>query len=337
MRVWFNRWFSTAYHLITLMRAGAPDGTVFVGSSPNPHMLYRLVCDEWEEEPALPPGEEYAAFALRFCREHAIDVFFPRHALTELARHRDAFRAQGTILATGAAEMMALLDDKAAAYEFFAARMPALVPPYRVAHSYEEFVAAYEELRPLCARVCYKLTQDEGARTFRVIDDRIAEAGAVWSKPGTKLTWEMAQKIMRGYDFSVPFLLMPYLDGREISADCLQTAAGPIVIPRFKTDHRYSEVCFDADIMALCKEVMQHLQIDVPINIQLRSDGTRYFLLEVNPRMSGGLQLSCLAAGINVPAIALSRLVGTELPWAYPEHGGVRRVANLETPQLLEG
>ena len=130
---------------------------------------------------------------------------------------------------------------------------------------------------------------------------------------------------------------MPYLDGQEVSVDCLQTARGAIIIPRFKTDHRYSEIRFDADIMALCERIMTLLQIPVPINIQLRSDGTHYYLLEINPRMSGGLQLSCLAAGINVPDIAVNRLVGTEKPWAYPDRSRVRRVANLETPQLLEG
>ena len=232
---------------------------------------------------------------------------------------------------------MALLDDKAATYAFFAEHLPEIVPAYRVARSYEAFVAAYEELRPCCARVCYKLTEDEGATTFRVIDESVAAPGAIARKPGTKLTWAMAQQILRGYDFSVPFLLMPYLDGQEVSVDCLQTARGAIVIPRFKTDHRYSEIRFDADIMALCERIMTLLQIPVPINIQLRSDGTHYYLLEINPRMSGGLQLSCLAAGINVPDIAVNRLVGTEKPWAYPDRSCVRRVANLETPQLLEG
>ena len=337
MRVWFNQWFSTAYHLIALMRAGSPGRFTFVGSSANPNMLYRLVCDAWETEPVLPVGTAYVEYALRFCRAQGIDVFFPRRALTILAQHQDAFRAQGTILAAGAADTMALLDDKAATYAFFAEHLPEIVPAYRVAHSYEAFAAAYEELRPCCARVCYKLTEDEGATTFRVIDESVAAPGAIARKPGTKLTWAMAQQILRGYDFSVPFLLMPYLDGQEVSVDCLQTARGAIVIPRFKTDHRYSEIRFDADIMALCERIMTLLQIPVPINIQLRSDGAHYYLLEINPRMSGGLQLSCLAAGINVPDIAVNRLVGTEKPWAYPDRSRVRRVANLETPQLLEG
>lgn len=337
MRVWFNQWFSTAYHLIALMRAGAPDTAFFIGSSANPYMLYRLVCDAWQTEPALPIGEAYVAYALRFCREQGIDVFFPRRGLTLFAQHQEAFRAQGTILAAGSADVMALLDNKAATYAFFGEHMPALVPAYRIAHTYEEFVAAYEELRPRCTRVCYKLTEDEGATTFRVVDDSLLTAGAITRKPGTKLTWEMARTILRGYDFSVPFLLMPYLDGQEVSVDCLQTQRGAIIIPRFKTNHRYAEIRFDAEIVATCQRIVELLPIDVPINIQLRSDGTKYYLLEINPRMSGGLQLSCLATGINVPDIALSQMTGTEKAWHYPDRSRTWRVANLETPKLLQG
>lgn len=337
MRVWFNQWFSTAYHLIALMRAGSFGAFTFIGSSANPHMLYRLVCDEWQTEPELPTDEAYAQFALAFCREHSIDVFFPRRGLTLLSHFHAAFRAQGTVLAAGDAAVMDLLDDKAATYAFFKKHLPALVPAHRIAHSYEEFVAAYEALRPHCARVCYKLTEDEGATTFRVIDDSILAAGDIARKPGTKLTWEMARTIVRGYDFSVPFLLMPYLNGQEISVDCLQTKRGAIIIPRFKTNHRYAEIRFDKEIVATCQSIMALLQIDVPINIQLRSDGTRYYLLEINPRMSGGLQLSCLATGINVPDIALNRLIGIEKAWQYPDRSRTQYVANLETPKLLQG
>ena len=81
--------------------------------------------------------------------------------------------------------------------------------------------------------------------------------------------------------------------------------------------------------------MMNLLQMDVPINIQFKGDGEKYFLLEINPRMSGGLQLSCLATGVNVPDIALSQLLGKEKPWQYPDRSRVYRVANLETPKQL--
>ena len=50
--------------------------------------------------------------------------------------------------------------------------------------------------------------------------------------------------------------------------------------------------------------------------------------------MSGGLQLSCLATGINLPAIALQQLLGKEMPWNYPDRKE-QRVAHIETPICL--
>ena len=82
--------------------------------------------------------------------------------------------------------------------------------------------------------------------------------------------------------------------------------------------------------------MMNLLQIDVPINIQFKGDGEKYCLLEINPRMSGGLQLSCLATGINVPDIAVHQLLGEEKPWQYPDRSRVYGVANLETPKRLK-
>ena len=52
MRIWFNHWFSTAYHLIRMMREGTPEA-VFVGSNENVRAIYRQACDEWYAEPAL--------------------------------------------------------------------------------------------------------------------------------------------------------------------------------------------------------------------------------------------------------------------------------------------
>lgn len=336
MRVWFNHWFSTAYHLIEKMREGAPEQCTFVASSANPHALYRLVADEWHQEPPLLAADEYVEYCLEFCKEQQIDIFFPYRELTRLSRYSEEFRAAGTILAVGSDyNIMRLLDDKAATYAFFKMREAAIVPTHIVAGTYEEFVAAYERLRPRCVRVCYKLTKDKGAETFRVVDDTLLNAGDVRRKPGMKLTWEIAKKIVKGYDFRVPFMLMAYLDGQEISVDCLKTPKEPIIIPRFKTNHRYAEIRFDEEIVQKCRQILEHLPINVPINIQFKSDGKKYFLLEINPRMSGGLQLSCLATGINVASIALYQLLGKEQPWQYPDRRKVYRVANLETPQLL--
>ncbi len=38
-------------------------------------------------------------------------------------------------------------------------------------------------------------------------------------------------------------------------------------------------------------------------------------MLEVNTRMSGGVQMACLGSGINIPNIAVNKLLGIDKHW----------------------
>ena len=337
MRVWFNHWFSTAYHLIRLMRAGAPTPLYVLGSSRNPFAVYRAACDEWRTEPECGTDAEYAAFCLDFCREHDVDVLVPRRGLAALAERRDQFARLGVrLLCGGDAALLRALEDKARTYALLAERGFAdLVPDHRVVRSLDEFRQARADLRRRHERLCYKLTEDEGAVTFRVLDETLEAPEALRRRPGAKLSPAAAERILDAYDFSVPVLLMPWLEGPEISADCLMTAQGPLVLPRRKTDHRYSVVSFDPAIIDLCRRIVDNLGLEAPLNLQFRAHRGGIFLLEINPRMSGGLQLACEATGINVPALALGRLLGREQEWRSPGWRE-RRVAHIETPICLD-
>ena len=84
---------------------------------------------------------------------------------------------------------------------------------------------------------------------FRVIDDDIESLTGLYSKPGSKITLLAAIKVLKNYDFKIPILIMPYLDGVEISVDCMKTPTGNIILPRYKTNKRYSEIIFDSQII----------------------------------------------------------------------------------------
>ncbi len=54
---------------------------------------------------------------------------------------------------------------------------------------------------------------------------------------------------------------------------------------------------------------MDKVQLKFPCNIQFKIKEGIPYLLEINTRMSGGLQMACLAADINIPNIALNKLL----------------------------
>ena len=58
------------------------------------------------------------------------------------------------------------------------------------------------------------------------------------------------------------------------------------------------------------------------------------FILGINTRMSGGLQLLCNASGVSVPMIALYKLLGDSIEWSYPESDLIK-VAHIEIPICL--
>lgn len=335
MRVWFNHWFSTAYHLINMIKAGDPGKFAVIGSSTNREAIYKQACDEWYYEADGLSSDEYIDFCLTFCKEHEIDIFAPRRFLVDIVRNAERFDEIGVkLFADTCADTIEMLDNKLSTYDYFRTLDPEYVPEVRIAKSFEEFKASYEELKRKASRVCYKLVIDEGARSFRVVDDRIECTSALLEKPGAKITWPAALKVLKQYDFSNPMLLMPYLSGVEISADCLATPSGNLIIPRYKTNKRYSEVIFNADVMAECSRMMDKLGLKMPLNIQFKKDADKLFLLEINPRMSGGLQLSCEATGLNVPSIAINQLLGIERSWKYPAISA-QKVAHIETPICL--
>ncbi len=334
LRIWFNHWFSTAAHLIRLMRDSFSEPMTVIGSNSNGKAVYRQVCDEWYPEEELPPAE-YVEFCLRFCEEKRVDVFVPRRGICAVSAAADRFAAAGVrLLAERDGALTALLDDKLRTYAFFGEAMPETVPEYRLAHSLDEFRAACDTMAAPSGRLCYKLTVDEGARSFRVIDDSIEGISALYVKPGAKITRRAAEAVLSAYDFSIPVMVMPYLSGADVSVDCMETANGRLMLPRFKVG-RYTEVKPDSKVLDLCERIMDLMRFEMPANIQFKMEQGTPYLLEINPRMSGGLQLACLATGINMPGIALHKAIGENMPWAYPEPWHTAGVVNLETPVIV--
>lgn len=90
MKIWWNHWFSTAYHLINLMKNDNTDITI-IGTNLNPDCVYKMVCDEFYKEPSFRSTDEYLKYCLSFCQEHSIDVFVPRHNLTQIIKHKSEF------------------------------------------------------------------------------------------------------------------------------------------------------------------------------------------------------------------------------------------------------
>ena len=332
VRVWFNHWFSTAYYIINLLKQDEQIHFYVIGSNERRYSVIEEACDEWYMEPTYGVNEEeYIDYCLEFCKEHEINVFAPRRGMLAVVKHRHLFEAIGVkILADPDYEKLKRLNNKKETYRFFEQMGIGNVPPYYVVNHVEDFKRAYERLTNQFRRVCIKFTEDEGATSFRVIDNRMEGYNSLFTYPGMKMSYEALIEALSEQTTFKELMVMPYLEGEEVSIDCLKTPTGIIYVPRIKQGTRISQVEYKPVFKTLCEQFYERIGLEGPCNIQLRyHEGTPY-LLEVNTRMSGGIQQSCLAAQVNIPNIAINALLGNEVPWELCQE--TKRISYREEP-----
>lgn len=295
-------------------------------------------CDVAEVEPRHVGDDEYAAYALDFCRRHRIDVLIPPRRLAALAGLADVFADAGTHLMCSPPAAVEVLTSKTRTYEEArAAGVP--VPPWRAVRDAAGFRDAVAELSADGERVCVKPAGEYSAFGFRILDDRplrirdllappvpLASVGAV--------TDALARAADEGE--TVPeFLVMPYLDGPEVSVDCLSAPGGRalVAIARSKQG-RYRLLLDDPEVTAIARRLVEHFGLAYLSNVQLRHRHGSPVLLEANPRASAGIFQTAFT-GVNLPWAAVRLLLRGETgPLPEPRLGA--RIAVIETATQVE-
>ncbi len=331
VRVWFNHWFSTSYRLIELMKQDSEEVYV-IGSNTQKDSVIQLVCDEWYEEPRLD-GEEYIEYCLAFCKEHKIDVFVPRRKMVEISKNRARFESIQTRVMVDDYETIEILNDKVKAYDLFADLDCVKIPEYHLVNDVNSFEKAYESLKENHDRICIKFVRDEGGMSFRKIVDKVDKFAKLRMYPGSDVAYDELVEVLKEQGEFDDLMVMPYLPGDEISVDCLDTSDGLIAIPRVKGNARHEYVDFDEHILNMTRKVMEKVKLKYPCNIQFKIKDDIPYLLEINTRMSGGLQMSCLAADVNIPNIALNKILGKRTDWSMDT--GRKTVSYIEIPKII--
>ena len=332
IRVWFNHWFSTSYRLIELMKENEGEQVWVVGTNKQYNSVIRNVCDEWYNEPATD-GDAYVEDCINFCREHRIDVFVPRRKMLEISKNMDRFHEIGVKVMADDYSRLKLLADKASTYELFRAQDGLAIPEYRIVNTAKEFEQAYLELKSKYSQICVKFVFDEGGMSFRKISEEENPHHLLKMYVENSVPFNLYLEWLRMTEPLDSLMVMPYLSGKEISVDCLSTPSGLIAVPRYKDAARHEEIIYDDRIMDMVNRIMEIIGLEFPCNIQFKLEKGEPYLLEINTRMSGGLQMSCLATGVNIPNIALNKLLGKDIPWSFERNN--RIVSYVEVPQII--
>lgn len=330
-RIWLNHWFSSAYNIINLIKENESDFYI-IGSNRNINSVMKNVCDEWYQEPVLE-GEAYVQFCINFCKEHEINLFVPRRGMLEISKYIYLFHEIGTKVMVDEYEIISLLNHKDKAYELFIKEGIGSVPEYGIVTNVEDFILEYRKLCKKYQQVCFKYVHDEGGQSFRLISNGKKGYESLFNNANSGILFDDVVEALQERKEFEPVMIMPYLPDQEVSVDCLKTEQGIIMLPREKGETRIEKLIFDENILSVCKTFYDKVELECPCNIQFKYlDGIPYFL-EVNTRMSGGVQMACLAAGVNIPNIAVNKMLGVHKKWSYEKIE--KYVSHVEMPIIV--
>lgn len=316
IRVWMNNWFSQSADIISLIKEENPD-VYIIATNGVENPAIQKESDEWyiEGKGKASTEEEYIEYALEFCKEHKIDILMPLRKMVEISKNREEFRRIGVkLIVPSEHQMMEKLNSKIETYRMLEEIIPNNIPAYGVANNVREFEKAVDTILDLNRRVCFKYAEDIACRSFRIIemgqscmDDLSKE-----SKRGIK--YRDAIKMFSSTEEFKDIIVMELLDGYEVSCDCLRVGNKNIVIPRIKLNTRIQEVSMHKKLIDTCNNILDTIKYDAPCNIQFKmTEDGEPMLLEINTRMSGGVQIASWATKINLPSIAINKFLGREV------------------------
>lgn len=336
-RVWFNKTFSSVTEAIRLIReADLIRDYQIVCSSTNPYAAAFLEADESATEPSGLKGSDYLKWCIVFCLENNIDIFVPGKEAILVSAERDRFAEQGVrVLCVATHEVLNLLNDKA---NFYQSVDLILAPPpaFRVFDTADQFDSAYKDLRKFHAKLCLKPAVSVYGLGFSVIDEVRSSAQLLIEGIQYAIGLEDLQRGLSILGNFRTMLLMEYLDGNEYSVDCVGDYGRLIcAIPRRKSNIPGQGQIIDLrdDILESTKQLTLMYGLNGVFNIQFREGKNGLSILEINPRMSGGIAMACLA-GPNLPYLAL---VGFDIGFDgldIPEITSAIRIT--EIPQAME-
>lgn len=306
--VWFNRNFSSLYNILRLIRAGDAEGRFFLlCTHDNPEFVAFAAADAREVEPASGTDDAaYVDYCLDVCRRHGVTLFWPGRKTAALLRAERRFAREGVrLLACASPAVLEVLEHKGVFYDALRdADLP--LPRYRRVATPEAFRGAVRQLRaelPEKRMLCFKPARGLYGQGFHILDESAGSPPDALFSGGVRLAPDAVERLLQGVAAFQETLVMEYLEGPEYSVDCL-ALDGRLVRATVRRKPERPGGCEVLEYRPALENVAARLtrrfQLTGIFNLQARDGDGVTKVLEINPRMAGGLYYSCLG-GVNYP------------------------------------
>ncbi len=306
--VWFNKTFSSIHSSLAQIRKGDQNRKYrLIVSGQNPNTVARLTADEFHLEPRGLHGADYVNWCLEFCLSHEIRVFVPGKESSLIAGESARFFANEVRVMNCADRLtLELIHNKSDFYQTMQAD-PVPPPNWIACSSYAEFEEAYCQLAASHDDVCFKPSVSVYGIGFRRIRTDKTAYQLLTGGYDYQIDLDSLRVLLREKGSFPTLLVMEYLPGHEYSVDCISDhGALKCAIQRRKPMHPGHGQIIDSceSIHDACCAIVKKFKLNGYSNIQFREGREGLRLLEVNPRMSGGVAMACLA-GPNLPYLGL--------------------------------
>lgn len=286
MRIWFNHWFSQSYHFINALKE---KGHYIIGTNERNTCVYKENSNEFYLEPVFDNESDYIDWALKFAKEHNIEIFFVRRNMSAVVHNIKKFEAlKVKVICETDVEMFDILQGKNSTMDFFRQFDICNVPDMKIVKTLDEFKKAYKELKKKHEYLCIKYNKDEGGQSYKLISPRKPNISRIKENNGLTYTYEYICDCLKTVDSFEEIVVMPYLNGTEISVDCLKTKNGLIAVPRYKLNNRVTKIVLDEKFIDIANKISEKINLEQPYNIQFKYHDDELYLLEINTRLSGG-------------------------------------------------
>lgn len=292
------------------------------GTHLSPVSIVLQVCDHYELE-TEEARKDYINYGLDFCRRNNIGYFIPRHAMMEIAANISLFEKEGVrVMICAESSIINLMGSKSGFYEECRRIGIIPIPEYHTVTNADQFLEAYNALSARGHRVCFKPVVSEGGFGFRVIEPA-RTMRSIMGDISYKVALPEVMELLQMQESFKELMVMEYLDGYEYSIDCLAYDGELLAaVPRKKVDGRIRMLEQNEELIEIAGKIAERYKLSYIFNVQVKYRNGTPYLLEVNPRMSGGLHISCLS-GINFPYEAFRLLAGEGPKKLHPRFGTV--------------
>lgn len=336
MNVWYTKGLSVTAQAMRLVRDGFGSSAFLIASHDNPAAPVQMAADHFLVEPEESDG--YPEWVLENAQEMDVDLVIAQRFPEAMWAYRDAFESAGIRLHLPAGpDALRVLCRK----DLFCMDLEGLglpVAAFEVFRSGPEFDDAMsimkgDGLAP--DGFCVKPVEGIYGSGFRILKEEGSDLDRLLRNSFFEMSTRSFRRLLPDVPAGEDMMLMRFLPGVERSVDFLsrdgEMLAGAARVKQGSTQH----IEMEGEALELARTLAREYGLNGICNMQTREDADgQQFILEVNPRMSGGLPMTSLC-GLNLPAWDVALALDLRPAGEIPQLPGGQTVCMEASPILL--